>query len=64
MLKELWNRFTSKRNAEAAERADERQHMSPGDRRFFDQSFEDRQAVDEAEAHLSGGDQPSPELED
>jgi hypothetical protein len=64
MLKELWNRFTSKRDAEAAERADERQHMSPGERRFFDQSFEDRQAVDEAEAHLSGGDQASPELED
>jgi hypothetical protein len=64
VLKELWDRFKGKRDAEAVERADERQHMSPAERRFFDESFEDRQAGDEAEAHLSGGDQPSPELED
>jgi hypothetical protein len=64
VLKELWHRFTGKRDAEAAARADERQHMSPEERRFFDESFEDRQAGGEAEAHLSGGDQASPELED
>lgn len=64
MLRELWSRLTGKRDAEAAERADERAHMSPEERAFFDESFEDRQAGNEAEAHLSGGDQPSPELED
>ncbi len=64
MLREWWSRLTAKRDAGAAERADERQHMSPDERRFAEESFEDRQAGDEAEAHLSGGDQPSPELED
>ena len=64
MLRGLWSRFTAKRQAALEEQADERQHMSPAERRFFDESFEDRQAGAEAEAHLSGGDQPSPELAD
>jgi hypothetical protein len=62
VLENWWRRFRAKRDADAAERADEREHMSPAERRFAEESFEDRQAGDEAEAHLSGGDQPSPEL--
>jgi hypothetical protein len=64
VLREWWSRVSAKRGADAAERADERQHMSPKERRFAEESFEDRQAGDEADAHLSGGGQPSPELED
>jgi hypothetical protein len=64
VLKEWWQRFRAQRDAEAASLEDEREHMSPRERRFAEESFEDRQAGDEAEAHLSGGDQASPELED
>ena len=46
------------------ERADELEHMSPEERRFFDEGFETRVAGDAAVEHLSGGDQPSPELLD
>ena len=52
------------REAEAVERAEERQHMSPAERRFVEEGFETRVAGDEAEEHLSGGGQASPELED
>ena len=64
MLKEWWDRLMGKREAKAAERADERQHMSPEERRVVDEGFETRVAGDEAVEHLSGGDQPSPELLD
>ena len=54
----------AKRHARAEERADELQHMSPEERRFFNEGFETRVAGDAAVEHLSGGDQASPELED
>jgi hypothetical protein len=63
VLKEWWNRLMSKREAEAVERADELQHMSPREREFFNEGFETRVAGDAAVEHLSGGDQASPELE-
>ena len=53
-----------KREAEAVERADEYEHMSPKERQFFDEGFETRVAGDAAVERLSGGGQASPELED
>jgi hypothetical protein len=64
VLKEWWNRFMGKREAEAVERADEYEHMSPRERQFFDEGFETRVAGDAAVERLSGGGQASPELED
>jgi hypothetical protein len=63
VLTEWWNRLMAKRHARAEERADELQHMSPEERRFFNEGFETRVAGDAAVEHLSGGDQASPELE-
>jgi len=61
VLKELWQRITGQANAD--ERADERQHMSPEERRFESESVDDRAAELESEAHL-GGFNPEREFEE
>lgn len=50
----LWARLFGRRNDGAVERAVEEEHMSPEERRFVDESAEDRQADEESKAHLGG----------
>ena len=52
MLKDLWMRITGKHREEAAERAEEYEHMSPGERRFVNESVDDRAARIESDAHF------------
>ena len=54
MFRALWDRFIGRRGAAAEERALERQHMSPSERKFTDESVDDRQAEIESEAHFGG----------
>ena len=66
MLGDLWNRLARGRRGGAVREAEEQQ-MSRSERRFVDESLEDRQADLSAEAHLGGvsqdhlleGDEPS-----
>jgi hypothetical protein len=48
--------LTKRRDAAAEELAAEERNMSPEEREFFDESFEDRQADEESIAHLGGVD--------
>lgn len=56
MFKEFWARLTKRRHAAAEQLAAEERNMSPEEREFFDESFEDRQADEESIAHLGGVD--------
>jgi len=62
-VKGLWARIAARRKAEATEHADEESQMSPQERAFFDESFEDHAADLETEAHF-GGTEPNRLLED
>jgi hypothetical protein len=63
VLKDWWNRLMGFGGDKGVERADELEHMSPEERRFFDEGFETRVAGDAADEHLLGGDEASPSLE-
>jgi hypothetical protein len=52
VFRDLWNRIAQRRTA----RAVEEHGMSPAERRFAEQSPEDRQADLATREHLSGGD--------
>jgi hypothetical protein len=54
VLGALWNRLTGRRNADATERKLEPQQMSPAERRFVEESFEDRQTDSAIEERLGG----------
>ena len=56
MLKGWWARITGRWNEAALERAEEEQHMSPAERRFVEESEEDRRGDAEAEAFLGQSD--------
>jgi hypothetical protein len=49
VLGALWNRLVGHRNADAVERIVEMQRMSPAERLFAEESFEDKQAASGAE---------------
>lgn len=50
----FWNRLLKRRSEEAARREAEEEKMSPSERRFFDEGFEDRQADEFVQEHLGG----------
>ena len=56
MLRELWDRLMRRERAEAVERETEREQMSPEERHFFSEGFEDRQADEFVDEHLGGVD--------
>jgi hypothetical protein len=52
----FWARLTGRLRAAEEKQAVEERNMSPEEREFFDESFEDRQADEESIAHLGGVD--------
>lgn len=63
MLGALWNRLVGRRNEDAVRRDTEIEHMSPAERRFVEESAEDRQA-DLAVDERLGGIDPARLLDD
>lgn len=55
MMRALWNRLLARRKADGKERRDEYERRSPGERRFVDESVEDRTG-DAVEEHFGGSD--------
>jgi hypothetical protein len=53
-VKGIWSRITARKRSEAIEHAVEESQMSPGERAFYDESYEDHAADLESEAHLGG----------
>jgi hypothetical protein len=53
---EFLTRFRERRRAAREERDQEWEHMSDDERRFMSESVENRQADEESEVHLGGGD--------
>ena len=54
MLRSLWNRITGRRHDAAVEYEEERERMSPAERRFVDESVEGHQADEFVGEHLGG----------
>jgi hypothetical protein len=52
MLRDVWNRLVGRRRAEAVEREDELEQMSPAERRFAEEGIEDIQADEFDSGHL------------
>jgi hypothetical protein len=56
MLRDLWHRIVSRRTESAERREEEREQMSPAERRFTGESVEDHAADELVEEHLGGVD--------
>ena len=54
MFGALWARLRGRRTAEAIERENELKQMSPDERHFVEERFEDRQADEVIEERLGG----------
>ncbi len=55
-MRTFWNRLVARRKADGTERRDEYERRSPAERRFVDESVEDRTADAAAEEWLGGSD--------
>jgi hypothetical protein len=56
VLKDLWMRVTGRHHEKEAERDQEYEHMSPEEKRFQNESVEDRAARIETDAHFGAFD--------
>lgn len=56
MMRTFWNRLLARRKAGAAERSAEYERRSPAERRFVDESIEDRTSDLAADEWLGGSD--------
>ena len=63
MLKNFWNRFKGERQADADERAQEWEHMSPAERAYISEGASGHEADEQSQA-LLGGEDPNHLIEE